>query len=122
MAKKTANNFHCATEFTLDVLGGKWKTVILCYLKQRPCRYSELRKLLPRLSDKMLTERLRELCARGLVVKSKARNDAAGGNYALTDKGNSLRQVLGHLYRWGLNHADDFGVTVGEPLRGLSRD
>lgn len=119
MPKKTANHFHCATEFTLDVLGGKWKTVILCYLKQRPCRYSELRKLLPKLSDKMLTERLRELCARGLIVKSKVRGNSHGGNYSLTAKGESLRQLLGHLYRWGLNHADDFGVTVEEPLRTL---
>jgi DNA-binding HxlR family transcriptional regulator len=122
MAKKAAKHFHCATEFTLDVLGGKWKTVILCYLKERPCRYSELRRLLPKLSDKMLTERLRELCARGLVVKNKAGRDAAGGNYALTATGDSLRQVLGHLYKWGINHADNFGVTVGEPLRELRLD
>jgi HxlR-like helix-turn-helix len=58
MGKKLPRFFHCPTEFTLHMLGGKWKTVILCFLKERPCRYAELRKLLPKLSDKMLTERL----------------------------------------------------------------
>ena len=43
MANKLPKSFLCPTEFTLAVLGGKWKTVILCYLNQRPCRYSELR-------------------------------------------------------------------------------
>ena len=45
MVKRLPKSFHCPTEFTLAILGGKWKTVILCFLKERPCRYSELRKL-----------------------------------------------------------------------------
>ena len=117
MVKKSAKHFHCATEFTLDVLGGKWKTVILSYLKQRPCRYSELRRLLPKLSDKMLTERLSELAGRGLIVKRRARKTAPAITYSLTERGESLRQVLGHLYKWGLDHAPAFGVTLEEPLK-----
>ena len=61
MRKRLAKYFHCPTEFTLAVLDGKWKTVILSYLKERPCRYAELRRLVPSLSDKMLTERLSDL-------------------------------------------------------------
>jgi DNA-binding HxlR family transcriptional regulator len=119
MAKKSANHFNCATEFTLDVLGGKWKTVILSYLKQRPCRYSELRRLLPKLSDKILTERLLELTDRGLIVKSRARTTASVVIYSLTETGESLRNVLGHLYKWGLDHAPSFGVKLEEPLKVL---
>ena len=67
MGNRLAKSFNCPTEFTLQVLGGKWKTVILCYLKVRPLRYAELRKLIPKLSDKMLSQRLRELTDAGLV-------------------------------------------------------
>jgi len=119
MAKKSAKHFHCATEFTLDVLGGKWKTVILAYLKQRPCRYSDLRRLMPKLSDKMLTERLLELTHRGLIVKSRTRTSAPVVVYSLTERGESLRHVLGHLYKWGLSHAQAFEVTLEEPLKLL---
>ena len=65
MGNRLAKSFNCPTEFTLQVLGGKWKTVILCYLKVRPLRYAELRKLIPKLSDKMLSQRLRDLTDAG---------------------------------------------------------
>ena len=97
MAKRLPTYFHCPTEFTLAVLDGKWKTVILCYLKERPLRYAELRKLVPRLSDKVLTERLRDLTKSGLVL----RQETAGSRttaYTLTEKGRSLSVLLQHLY------------------------
>ena len=50
--------YGCPVEFALDALGGKWKTVIIARIKQGPLRYSELRRLIPSLSDKMLTQRL----------------------------------------------------------------
>ncbi|HLH95131.1 MAG TPA: helix-turn-helix domain-containing protein [Xanthobacteraceae bacterium] len=117
MTKRLPASFHCPTEFTLAVLGGKWKTVILCYLKQRPCRYSELRKLLPRVSDKVLTERLRDLVASGLIVHRKGGRRA--DTYALAPRGRSLHQILHHLYIWGHDNAAKFHVAVGEPLRAM---
>jgi DNA-binding HxlR family transcriptional regulator len=119
MARKLARKFNCPTEFALDVLGGKWKTVILCYLKEQPCRYSELRLLVPRLSDKMLTERLRELTDKGLVAKRKAEGRGPAGLYSLTPKGQTLGKLLTELYDWGERHAAAFGVEVGEPLKRL---
>ena len=119
MAKPLPKQYHCATEFTLEVLGGKWKTVILCFLKQRPCRYAELRKLVPKLSDKMLTERLKDLVGSGLVVrKRQGRADV----YALTPRGRTLSDPLRHLYDWGLKHAAEFQVEVGTPLEELRSD
>ncbi|TIT84977.1 MAG: helix-turn-helix transcriptional regulator, partial [Mesorhizobium sp.] len=47
--------YGCPVELALDALGGKWKTVILARIKERPLRYSELRRMIPSLSDKMLT-------------------------------------------------------------------
>ena len=122
MANKLPKSFQCATEFTLAVLGGKWKTVILCYLKQRPMRYSELRKVLPNLSDKVLTERLRDLMSSGLVVHRKSSGGASSGAYALTARARSLGHVLHHLYAWGHNNAAVFRVEVGEPLKRLNQD
>jgi DNA-binding HxlR family transcriptional regulator len=119
MTKRLAKKFNCPTEFALDVLGGKWKTVILCYLKERPCRYRELRLLVPRLSDKMLTERLRELMEKGLVAKQKGDGPAAAAIYSLTPRARTLGKLLTELYDWGEQHAAAFGVEVGEPLKRL---
>jgi DNA-binding HxlR family transcriptional regulator len=122
MANKLPKSFLCPTEFTLAVLGGKWKTVILCYLNQRPCRYSELRKFMPNVSDKVLTERLRDLKASGLISHRKGDGRAASGTYALSARSRSLKNVLHMLYRWGHEHAAEFHVEVGEPLRTISRE
>lgn len=119
MAKKLAKSFYCASEFTLAVLDGKWKTVILCYLGHRPFRYGELRKLMPRLSDKVLTERLRDLAALGLVTHRPAGAGRRPGTYTLTSKGHLLDAVLRHIHTWGLENARAFGVKVGDPMKGL---
>jgi DNA-binding HxlR family transcriptional regulator len=118
MAKRLPTYFHCPTEFTLAVLDGKWKTVILCYLKERPLRYAELRKLVPRLSDKVLTERLRDLTRSGLIVRQRATGSHANA-YTLTEKGCSLSVLLQHLYSWGVENSSSFGVRVGAPLADL---
>jgi DNA-binding HxlR family transcriptional regulator len=120
MARKQLRTFGCPSEFTLHVLGGKWKTVILCFLKQRPLRYAELRRLIPSLSDKMLTERLSDLTAGGLVTKKRMATKHEV--YALTPTGKSLGGALAELYRWGQKHAGPFGVTVGNPLANLRRE
>ena len=112
MRKRLAKYFHCPTEFTLAVLDGKWKTVILSYLKERPCRYSELRRLVPSLSDKMLTERLRDLTRAGLVVRRPVGISRLTQTYALTERASSLSAVLQQLYAWGMENAHQFGVRV----------
>jgi DNA-binding HxlR family transcriptional regulator len=116
MPKRLAKSFNCPTEFTLQVLGGKWKTVILCYLKVRPLRYAELRKLIPRLSDKMLSQRLRELTDAGLVSRAKP-DDGKGDVYMLAERAKSLSCILRELYRWGNANAATFGAQVGQPLK-----
>jgi DNA-binding HxlR family transcriptional regulator len=118
MSNRLAKSFNCSTEFTLQVLGGKWKTVILCHLSLGPLRYAELRKLMPTLSDKVLTQRLRELIDAGLIARARTAKGPPE-TYALATKGRSLSGVLKELYNWGETHAAAFGVTVGHPLRDL---
>ena len=119
MTAKLASRFNCPTEFALDVLGGKWKTVILCYLKYQPLRYAELRRLLPTLSDKVLSERLRELVDKGLISKLQARAGKGSSTYTLSARGRSLGTLLQELYNWGVGNAAAFGVQVDEPLKRL---
>jgi DNA-binding HxlR family transcriptional regulator len=113
---KLRKSYGCPTEFTLTVLGGKWKTVILCYLKQRSLRYSELKKLLPSLSDKVLVERLRDLQASGLIHHRKSKGRASPGIYSLSPRGRSLGDILHMLYVWGHENAVDYDANVHEPL------
>jgi DNA-binding HxlR family transcriptional regulator len=117
MTNRLAKSFTCPTEFTLQVLGGKWKTVILCYLALGPLRYTELRKLIPNLSDKVLSQRLRELTEAGLVDHSQSDDGEPSEVYALSSRGQSLSCILTELYRWGDTNAAEFGIKVGHPLR-----
>jgi len=117
MANRLAKSFNCPTEFTLQVLGGKWKTVILCYLTLGPLRYAELRKFMPNLSDKVLSHRLRELTDAGLIEHRKSAGDDKSEVYALAARAQSLGRVLTELYSWGETNAAEFGVKVGHPLR-----
>lgn len=119
MAKRLRRTFGCPSEFTLAVLGGKWKTVILSYLKQQPLRYKDLRLLIPNLSDKMLTERLADLSARGLVTKKRLRGSTKQQMYVLTSLGKTLSAPLDELYKWGEEHAAAFGAKIGNPLARL---
>jgi len=120
MIGKTSALYHCPVEFTLDVLGGKWKTVILCHLKHEPARYSELRALIPSLSDKVLTERLKELASAGLIARGRGASRTGGEMYRLTSRGETLRVALGELYKWGRTHADAYGVELREVRKARS--
>ncbi len=109
--KRLRKRYSCATELTLDCLAGKWKTVLLCWLKDGPLRYSDLAALEEGLSDKVLTERLRELEEAGFVERLTA---AADGRrvYGLTGQGLALKPVLEALYDWGEAMAPAFGVSL----------
>ncbi len=100
--------YGCPVEFALDALGGKWKTVILAWLKHRPMRYSDLRRAIPSLSEKMLTQRLAELCEIGFVALESGEDGK--GRYALTERGRGLAAALQGLYEWGNSHEHAFGI------------
>ncbi len=85
----------CAVELTLDRLAGKWKTILLARLKAGPQRYADLRASIGGLSDKVLTDRLRELQADRLIEQDSQ------GRYRLSPEGETLRPVLQALYDWG---------------------
>ncbi|EMD23779.1 winged helix-turn-helix transcriptional regulator [Amycolatopsis azurea] len=107
--------YHCAVELAVDVIGGKWKPVILAQLKEGVHRYGELRRRMPDVSEKMLIQHLRELEADGLVLRESREGRVPHVEYRLTEDGDRLRPVLEALYAWGTRRAADRGITF-EPL------
>jgi len=116
--KNLPKAFGCPVALSLELLGGKWKAVILARLKDGPLRYGELRRLIPRLSDKVLTERLADLQASGLVAPAGGQG---GRGYCLTARGETLRPVLQALYDWGEARALELQVAVGQGRGSLGK-
>jgi DNA-binding HxlR family transcriptional regulator len=92
-------------EATLDLIGGKWKGVILFRLLEGTKRFGELRRLLCKITQRSLTQQLRELEADGLVARKVYAEVPPRVEYSLTPRGHSLEPVLAALMEWGNAHA-----------------
>lgn len=99
--------YQCSMELTLDLIGGKWKALILWNLGQDTLRFSELKKLLPKITQKMLTQQLRELETSGLVKRFIYRQVPPKVEYSLTPEGKSLIPILDTLCQWGAEYANN---------------
>lgn len=103
--KKSYDN---GVEATLGVIGGKWKPQLLCHLGNRPQRTCDLRRELPAISQKVLTQQLRELEQDGIIVRHVSGERAPFKvTYALTDLGRSLGQILVQMSVWGERRASE---------------
>ena len=91
----------CGIGPAFEVVGGKWKALILWELQADPRRFGELRRLVPGVSEKMLVQQLRELEADGLVQREVFAEVPPRVEYSLTRWGTSLNQALGPLADWG---------------------
>ena len=96
----------CPAELTLDVIEGRWKVLILYHLFQGVKRFSELRRGLPGVTQKMLTQQLRELEKDGIVHRKVYPQIPPKVEYSLTSLGESLRPVVDAMCEWGLKHGD----------------
>jgi DNA-binding HxlR family transcriptional regulator len=116
--KRLKKTYGCPVELSLAFLGGKWRTVILAWLKEAPHRYGELRQRMPGLADKVLTQRLKELESFGLVAKRPVSGERRPVYlYELTARGESLRPVLDALYTWGTAISPELKVRIGTRAR-----
>ncbi|WP_454198163.1 winged helix-turn-helix transcriptional regulator [Nocardia sp. Marseille-Q1738] len=104
--------YNCAVEVTVDLIGGKWKPVILAHLKEGVHRYGELRRRMPTTSEKMLVQQLRELESDGLVHRTVFDTVPPQVEYTLTEEGRTLVPVLTALYDWGEQRAARTGLTL----------
>lgn len=92
--------YGCPVEATLDVIGGKWKGVILYHLAQTQ-RFGELQRLIPGINRRMLTLQLRELEADGLVYREVYRQVPPKVEYSLTEFGQTLTPLILQMRDWG---------------------
>lgn len=91
----------CGVTAAIAVIDGKWKTALLWQLESGPRRPGELRRVLPGLSEKVLTQALREMEADGLVHREVYDTLPLKTEYSLTEFGKELSEVLGPLSEWG---------------------
>ena len=103
MVNEAKNNKHynCPVEATLDVIGGKWKPLILWQLRAEKLRFSGLQQSMQGISPKMLTKQLRELEADGLVLREAYPEIPPRVEYSLTEFGKTVLPVLDALCEWG---------------------
>lgn len=101
-------------EATLAVIGGKWKPVIVFHLLGGVRRFGELRRLIPGVTQQMLTQHLRELERDGIVHREVYREVPPKVEYSLTPLGRSLEPLLGQMCAWGRRYRD--GAGNAEPI------
>jgi DNA-binding HxlR family transcriptional regulator len=94
----------CGVELTLEVLDGKWTTLVVRELLGGPRRFGEIRAALGNPSAKTLTDRLRMLESHGVLTRTVHAEIPPRVVYALTERGESLREVLEAMLRWGDTH------------------
>jgi len=96
--------YNISVEATLEVIGGKWKCVILCHLTHGKKRTSELKRLMPNITQKMLTQQLRELEEDGIINRIIYQQIPPKVEYELSEYGRSLQSILDALCNWGERH------------------
>jgi len=101
MIKKSNKEYKYSMEVTLDLIGGRWKSLILWHLEGKTLRFSELRKLVPQATQKMLTQQLRDLEEDGLIIRKVYAEVPPKVEYSLSDLGKSVHPLLESMCSWG---------------------
>ncbi|AKO94860.1 MULTISPECIES: winged helix-turn-helix transcriptional regulator [Priestia] len=98
--------YSCPVEATVDVIGGKWKSVIVYHLLNGTKRFNELKRLNKGITQRMLTLQLRELEASGIVHREIYRQIPPKVEYSLTEFGRSLEPLILFMRNWGLENME----------------
>lgn len=119
--KMKQKKYNISVEATLEVIGGKWKCVILCHLTHGKKRTSELKRLMPNITQKMLTQQLRELEEDGVINRIVYQQVPPKVEYELSEYGWTLKDILDSLCDWGAKHitkvyGDKFAVLEDSVL------
>ncbi len=104
-------------EYAMGLLGKRWSGLILRALMEGPCRFNELLSTVEKVSDRVLTERLRELEAAGLVERKVYPESPVRIEYSLTEKGRAMDTVMAALQSWA-----DTWVTQEEVMRAEANE
>jgi DNA-binding HxlR family transcriptional regulator len=96
----------CPAEITLQAIGGRWKVVIVWFLLQKTMRFSDLLRAMTGITQKMLTQQLRELERDHIVHRTVYPDVPPKVEYSLTPVGQSLKPIVEAMHRWGLGRAE----------------
>ncbi|SDG50087.1 helix-turn-helix domain-containing protein [Dyella sp. 333MFSha] len=104
--KNDGNIHNCPVRDVLDAVNGRWSTLLLVALAERPYRFGELRRLVPDISQRMLTQTLQELQREGYVHREVFPTRPPAVEYSMTDLGRSIFEPISQLIEWAdKNHA-----------------
>jgi DNA-binding HxlR family transcriptional regulator len=103
-------SYSCGLEAALDVIGGKWKVLILWQLRDQSRRFGELRRMVSGISEKMLIQHLKEMEADGIVNRRDFKEVPPRVEYAMTRFGESLCAAVAPLCEWGVLHMKRIGA------------
>jgi len=103
------DEFNCPVKATMEIIGGKWKPIILYYLKDGLKRFGELQRLIPHITKKMLTQQLRELERDEIIERKVYHQVPPKVEYSLSEYGKSLKPVLELMATWGNKHRLKYG-------------
>ena len=106
------SGYNCPVDATIEMIGGKYKSLILWHLIDTTLRFGELRKLIPQATPKMLTQQLRELEEDNLVVRKVYPVVPPKVEYSLTDLGRSIQPILNVMYDWGADYLKSKGIEA----------
>lgn len=106
--------FYCPVKLTADIIGGKWKPLILFYLEDGTKRFGELQKRIPGLTKKMLTQHLRELERDQVIHRKVYAVVPPKVEYSLTRHGESLKPILKLMSAWGTKHRVRYGIPKAQ--------
>lgn len=114
--KEKCNGYSCPVEATLELIGGKYKAIILWQLIDKTLRYSELHRKIPNATDKMLTQQLKELEKDGLITRTVYPVVPPKTEYNLTELGKSFIPILNAMCDWGRNYLENREISIEESL------
>ena len=107
---KTANQLHCPVTYVMNKIGGHWKPIILYQLQNGPKRYSELRRAIPPITEKMLIQHLKQLEADNLIIRKAEPVVPPFVTYKLSEAGEGLTPVMTAMVNWAIkDHAYNGG-------------
>jgi DNA-binding HxlR family transcriptional regulator len=104
--------YNCFFQLSTDIIGGKWKSMVLWALKKDVKRNGELKRLIPAISQKMLTQQLRELEDVGIVERIVYPVIPPKVEYKLTTSGKKLIPILQDLHDWGKEYAHENKINI----------
>ena len=104
--------YYCPVEVAMDVIGGKWKGVVIWYLQEQTLRFSELKKCIITISEKALIRELRELEQAGIVTRTVYAQVPPRVEYSLSEFGRGISSLISEISKFGEVYAQRFGQVV----------